>query len=169
MPAEGGKPIDELLEDDLVLVCICRAPRDLEIARLLGWYRIPLASAPKTLRVEWLAFFLTAAFGEDRWSIRFLARLRGYELCRRDELFHDEPDHPRAGEPYYRIDLGPLQSLARPIPSRRWRRLTFLYTTGERLLCAADVHDLNVPVSQADDRLWRLLRERMGGPDGPGR
>jgi hypothetical protein len=41
--------------------------------------------------------------------------------------------------------------------------LTFLYTTGERLLSASDVGDLNVPVSQSDDRLWRLLREREGG------
>jgi hypothetical protein len=86
--------------------------------------------------------------------------VRGYELRRRVELFHDEPDHPRADEPYYRIDLGPLQPLARPVPARRWRRLTFLYTTGDRLLSAEDVSDLNVPVSQADDRLWRLLRER---------
>jgi hypothetical protein len=139
----------------------------MEIARLLGWYRIPLASAPKTLRVDWLAFFLTAAFGEDRWSIRWLAPVRGYELRRRRELFHDEPDHPRADEPYYRVDLGPLQSLARPIPARRWRRLTFLYTTGERLLSAEDVTDLNVPVAEADDRLWRLLRERAGDHPGP--
>ena len=150
----------EVHQDDLVLVAICRTPRDLEIARLLGWYRIPLGSAPKTLRVDWLALFLTAAFGADRWSVRFIAPVRGYELRRRDELFQDEPDHPRAGEPYYRIDLGPLHSLTRAIPARRWRRLTFLYTTGERLLAAEDVADLNVPVTKADDRLWRLLRER---------
>ncbi len=150
----------ELEVDDLVLVAVCPSPRDLEIARLLGWYRIPLASAPKTLRVDWLAFFLTSAFGEERWSVRYLGAVRGYELRRRNELLQDETDHPRADEPYYRIDLGPLQALARPIPARRWRRLSFLYTTGERLLAANDVRDLNVPMTQADDRLWRLLRER---------
>jgi hypothetical protein len=155
----------EVLPDDLVLIAICRSPRDLEIARLLGWYRIPLASAPKTLRVEWLGLFLTAAFGDDRWSVRVVAPVRGYELRRRGELFHDEPDHPRADEPYYRVDLGPLQSLPRPIPARRWRRLTFLYTTGERLVTADDVSDLNVPVTEADDRLWRLLRERTLAED----
>ena len=94
--------------------------------------------------------------------------MRGYELRRRSELFHDAPDHPRAAEPYYRIDLGPLHSLARPIPARRWRRLTFLYTTGARLLAAQDVRDLNVPVTQADDRLWRLLRERETAGSRPG-
>jgi len=150
----------ELEADDLVLVALCPSPRDLEIARLLGWYRIPLASAPKTLRVDWLAFFLTSAFGDERWSVRYLGAVRGYELRRRSELLQEEADHPRAEEPYYRIDLGPLQALARPIPAHRWRRLTFLYTTGERLLTASDVRDLNVPMDQTDDRLWRLLRER---------
>jgi len=150
----------DIRDDDLVLIAVCREPRDLEIARLLGWYRIPLASAPKTLRVEWLGFFLTAAFGEARWSVRHVAQVRGYELRRRGELLRDEPDHPRAEEPYYRVDLGPLNDLPRPIPARRWRRLTFLYTTGDRLLSAEDVRDLSVPVGSSDDRLWRLLRER---------
>jgi len=150
----------DLQDEDLILVGLCPTPRDLEIARVLGWYRIPLASAPKTLRIDWLALFLTASFGDERWSVRHLAPVRGYELRRRADLFHDEPDHPRAAEPYYRVDLGPLRTLARPIPARRLRRLTFLYTTGERLLTAADVRELRVPVSHADDRLWRLLRER---------
>ena len=55
----------EIQDDDLVLVALCKTPRDLEICRLLGWYRIPLASAPKTLRVDWLALFLPAAFGKS--------------------------------------------------------------------------------------------------------
>jgi hypothetical protein len=150
----------DIQDDDLVLVAVVREPRDLEIARLLGWYRIPLATAPKTLRVDWLAFFQTGAFGEGRWSIRSVAPVRGYELRRRDELFLDEPDHPRASDPYYRIDLGPLQTLMRPVKAQRWRRVTFLYTTGERLLTATDLRDLSVPLTKTDDRLWRLLRDR---------
>jgi hypothetical protein len=160
--------MDELQDDDLVLVALCRSRRDLEIARLLGWYRIPLASAPKTLRVDWLAFFLTSAFGRERWSVRYLAPVRGFELRRRGELLRDEPDHPRAEEPYYRVDLGPLRELGRPIPARRWRRLTFLYTTGDRLRSAADVRQLSVSVGDGDDRLWRLLRERGAPADTAG-
>ena len=38
-----------LSDDALVLVAIMPKPRDLDIARLLGWYRIPLKSAPKIL------------------------------------------------------------------------------------------------------------------------
>jgi len=40
---------------DLVLVAVMPNQRDLEIARLLGWYRIPLKSAPKVISVELLS------------------------------------------------------------------------------------------------------------------
>ena len=150
---------------DLVLVALIPSVRDLEIARVLGWYRIPLVSAPKTLRVDWLAFYLTAAFGEERWSVRYAAPVRGYELVRRVDLLRDEPDHPRAREPYYKVQLGPLQRLPRPIPSRSWRRFLFLYTTGHLLLTASDLRQLTVPASSERDLLWRMIRERAE-PDG---
>ena len=35
-----------------------------EIARLLGWYRIPLRTAPKVVAVDYLAFYQPSAFGE---------------------------------------------------------------------------------------------------------
>ena len=146
--------------EDLVLVAVVRHPRDLDIARVLGWYRIPVGTAPKTLRVDWLAFYQTAAFGDERWSVRCVAPVRGYELVRRGELLRDEPDHPRAAEPYFKVQLGPMESLTRPIRSERWKRFTFLYTTGDRLLAARDVTDLTIPSASQRDRLWRMLRER---------
>jgi len=146
--------------EDLVLVAIVRTPRDLEIARVLGWYRIPLATAPKTVRVDWLAFYQTAAFAEERWSVRYAARVRGHELVSRSELMRDEPDHPRAREPYFKIQLGPLETLPNPIPSQRWRRITFLYTIGHRLLSAQDLSELTLPHVQDRELIWRLVRER---------
>src|SRR4030067_995726 len=97
----------EIQPEDLVLVAIVKTPRDLEIARVLGWYRIPLATAPKTLRVDWIAFYQTATFGDERWSVRYVAPVRGYELVTREELLRDERDHPRAKEPYFKLQLGP--------------------------------------------------------------
>jgi hypothetical protein len=156
------------IEDlDLVLVALMPSVRDLEIARVLGWYRIPLVSAPKTLRVDWIAFYLTAAFGEERWSVRYVAPVRGYELVRRIDLLQDEPDHPRAREPYYKVQLGPLQTLSRPIPSSSWRRFLFLYTIGRLLLSAKDLRELTVPSSPERELLWRMIRERAE-PDGIG-
>jgi hypothetical protein len=46
-----------------------------------------------------------------------------------------------------------------PILAGKWKRLTFLYTTGEYLLEAKTINDL---VVDGDERnvLWRSLRER---------
>jgi hypothetical protein len=143
----------------LVLVGVVNNPRDLEIARLLGWYRIPLRSAPKVIAVDYLAFYQTGAFGEEKWQIQYLAPVRGHELTTRAELLRTEPDHPRAKEEYYKIQIGALERLPQPILAGSWRRVTFLYTTGEYLLKAASLKDL---VVQSDERqvLWQALRER---------
>jgi len=59
--------IDFLSPESLILVVLLNNQRDFEIARLLGWYRIPLRSAPKVIAVDYLAFYQTAAFGEEKW------------------------------------------------------------------------------------------------------
>src|SRR5512136_1614065 len=128
----------------LVLVAVMKDPRDLEIARLLGWYRIPLRSAPKVIAVDYLAFYQTGAFGDEKWCIHYIAQVRGHELTTRAELLRTEPDHPRAKEEYYKIQIGALERLPKPILAGNWRRITFLYTTGEYLLKAATINDLVV-------------------------
>jgi hypothetical protein len=143
----------------LILVAILNDPRDLEIARLLGWYRIPLRSAPKVVAVDYLAFYQTAAFGDEKWRIQHYAPLRGHELTTRLELLRDEPTHPHARHEYYKLQLGPLGTLPQPILAERWRRITFLYTTGEYLLRAQTVKDL-VLAEEQRPLLWQALRER---------
>ena len=144
---------------DLILVCVLPGPRDLEIARLLGWYRIPFRTAPKVVAVDGLAFYQPGTFGESGGKIELFAAVRGHELTTRAELLRDEPEHPRASEEYFKIQLGPLERLASPIIADKWRRLTFLYTTGEYLLKARTLNDL---VVQSDERqlLWQSLRDR---------
>lgn len=144
---------------DLVLVAVLNNKRDFEIARVLGWYRIPFKTAPKTVGVDWLAFYQTAKFGEEKWAINYVAPVRGHELTTRAELLRTQPDHPRAKEQYFKVQLGPLERLPRPIPSRKWRRLTFLYTTGERLSGASELNDLIVQSAERET-LWQALRER---------
>lgn len=143
----------------LVLVAVMPEPRDLEIARVLGWYRIPLRSAPKVIDVDALAFYQPGSFGARKWRVEVAARVRGHELTTRAALLADELDHPRAHEEYFKIQLGPLIALPSPILAGRWKRLTFLYTTGERLLSARYLQDL---VVRSEERavLWHALRER---------
>lgn len=146
--------------NSLILVVLINQPRDFEIARLLGWYRIPLRSAPKVVAVDFLAFYQTAAFTDEKWQIKYAAPVRGYELTTRNELLKDEPDHPHAHQEYFKIQIGPLFELPQPIQAAGWKRLTFLYTTGEYLLNARTLSDL---VVQSEERqfLWRSLRERL--------
>ncbi|MCX6066008.1 MAG: hypothetical protein NT121_09665 [Chloroflexi bacterium] len=85
--------------------------------------------------------------------------MRGHELTTRAELLRDEPEHPHAHEEYFKIQLGAVERLKSPIKAEKWRRITFLYTTGEYLLRAKTLNEL---VIQSDERplLWRSLRER---------
>ena len=148
-----------LAPTSLILVAFLPTPRDLEIARLLGWYRIPLRTAPKVVAVDYLAFYQPASFGERGGRIEFVSGVRGHELTTRAELLRDEADHPRANEEYYKVQIGAMEKLTSPILADKWKRVTFLYTTGEYLLNAKSVNDL---VVQSDERqlLWRSLRER---------
>jgi hypothetical protein len=88
-----------------------------------------------------------------------IAPVRGVELTTRRELFRDEEQHPRAEEEYYKIQIGALQALPKPIIAGEWKRITFLYTTGEYLQKANYIKDL---VIKDDERriVWRSLRER---------
>ena len=144
----------------LILVGVIPEPRDLEIARLLGWYRIPFRFAPKVVRVDYVAFYQPSSFGEDHSGrIETFAEVRGVELTTRAELIKEEPDHPRADEEYYKIQIGPLQTMAKPIMAGVWKRITFLYTTGELFSNADTIQDL---VVRTEERkvLWHSLREK---------
>jgi hypothetical protein len=147
-------------ENALILVAVMPNTKDFEIARLLGWYRIPMRMAPKIIDVDYLAFYQTGSFGfEHRWRIEYFAEVLGHELTTRGALLKDEADHPRANEEYYKIQIGPIEKLSPPIPAGEWKRITFLYTLGSLLNEARIVNDL---VVKANDRdvLWKCLRER---------
>lgn len=150
-----------LPETALILVAILPNQRDFDIARLFGWYRIPLKSAPKVISVDYLAFYQTKAFGKmERWQIAYVAQILGHELVRRQDLIRDEPDHPRAHEEYFKLQIGPLQRLENPVPAGDWKRITFFYTTGEQFKTAQTINDLVIKAQDEREILWHSLRER---------
>jgi len=144
----------------IVLVTILPKPRDLEIARLLGWYKIPVRTAPKVIDVDYLAFYQPSSFGEKKWRIEFLAPVRGHELTTRGELLRNETSHPRVNDEYFKIQLGSLIKLPEPILASKWKRLTFLYTTGEYLSKAKTINDLVVR-NYEKQVLWKTLHEKF--------
>ena len=143
----------------LVLVCILPKPSDFEIARMLGWYRIPLRNAPKVISVDALAFYLPSSFGKAGGCLNYTALVRGHELTTRRELLHNEPNHPHANEEYFKLQIGDLVRLPKPILPGKWKRFSFFYTTGEYLQKAETLTDLIV---RNEERLllWKTLRER---------
>ena len=144
--------------DDGVLVALLKRPRDLEIVRAERWYRIPAQHAPARItQAQYIAFYLTRAFGEFKWTIREYAPVQGYELVRRCDLFPAELDHPRANDAYYKLQLGSLIELARPIISRSGRRILFIWTNGEKFSRAVEINDL-LGKGGADDALWGALK-----------
>lgn len=150
----------ELSDDALVLVAIMPKPRDMDIARLLGWYRIPLKSAPKILHPDVIAFYQTSSFPKGHKSqIECYSEVAGVELTTRAELFRDEPDHPRAHEEYFKIQLRSIERLPRPVLADEWKRFTFFYTTGSRLYSAESIRGLAMNARERGD-VWRVLRER---------
>ncbi|MDH4138799.1 MAG: hypothetical protein OEW09_19110 [Anaerolineae bacterium] len=147
----------ELSSSQRVLVAVMNAPRDLEVARDEGWYRIPLKRAPRRVGADYLAFYQTRAFDDEKWAVNYYAPTRRYHLVTRAELLPEEADHPRAADQYYKVEIGPLQRLPRPIPSKRLRRITFIPTTLERLLEAEEINDLWDRGSR-EDRLWEVFK-----------
>ncbi|HSH04545.1 MAG TPA: hypothetical protein VLL52_18690 [Anaerolineae bacterium] len=131
-----------MYSDDSVLVAYLPTPADLDIIRQQNWYRIPQANAPTGFQTVYYAFYLGKKFGPEKWSIPYFAKQLGHELVQRKTLLPTEANHPRANTLYYKVQLGPLQRLERPIISLRWRRVTFFHTTFDRLLQAEEINDL---------------------------
>jgi hypothetical protein len=129
------------------------------------WYRVPEKKAPRGAFLEYIAFYFTAAFGEEAYTVHYYARRLGHELVTRRELLPDEADHPRADERYYKLQLGHLQRREPPIISQRWRRITFIHTTWDRFLVAEEINDLFVEGGEFVDRLYHALRDAGLSPE----
>jgi hypothetical protein len=143
--------------DDLVLVALINNELDLARAREQHWYRIPLRHAPRrAIGVPWIAFYQTKSFGNEKWAVNYYAAAQSWDVVPRRILLPDEPDHPRANEDYYRITLGPLSHLPHPIPSRSWKRITFVLTHWAQIERAWEMNDL-LDANVLERGLWRAL------------
>lgn len=142
---------------DRVLIGVMNRKRDFDLARDEGWYRIPERHAPEcTTDTAILALYFTTAFVEERWAVHWYAEVRGHELVQRRDLFPAESSHPHADERYYKLQIGPLIRRDPPIPSLRWRRVTFIESTWDRFTAAEEINDLYV---SGADGLYVTLKE----------
>ena len=144
-----------------LLVAIMNDLHDWDIVWKNLWYRIPVGSIEGHLKrrwpPQWLAFYQTKNFGEEAYSIRYYGRVAAIELRTRRELFPNEVEGTKTNRHYYQLKLSSLRKLPRPIPSARWRRITFITTTPQKFFTATEVNDL-FDDSPLEDRLWAALK-----------
>jgi len=147
-----------------VLVAIVNNLEDMRLVREAGWYRIPVSSVRKWLwdrwPPRWLAFYQTKVFGPpEAYAVNYYAVVQGTpRVVSRTDLFPDTPrNHPKANRRYYQLLLDALQPLARPIVSRRFRRIVFIPTTFAKFNAAVEINDL-WDESPLEDRLWAILK-----------
>lgn len=134
--------------EDRVLVGVINRRRDLIYARDEHWYRIPLARMKRGVDAEYIAFFLSRAFNERNGAIYYYAERKGLELAYRRDLIPSEPDHPRAGDVYYRVALGTLHEKVPPARNTNRTVISFIHTTWDRFCSARSISELYGPPVQ---------------------
>ena len=144
-----------------VLVAILNNLGDFDMAREQHWYRIPIASVEKWLKHRWpprqLAFYQTKVFGDGAYAINYYAQVHEIREVYRWQLFPERPRDEKSQKRYYKVILGPLRRLSRPIHSRRRRRIIFIPTTWRKFAEAAELNDL-YDESDLEDLLWAQLK-----------
>lgn len=144
-----------------VLVAIIKDKRDFAIAHDRHWYRIPVSSVENMLKdcwpPRWLALYQPKEFGPEQYSVRYYARVLHIDRLFRHQLFPDDPLTEKSRRLYYKLSLDPLRCLPQPILSRRSRRITFIPTTWQKFVEAAEINDL-WDGSKLEDRLWKEFK-----------
>ena len=128
-------------ERDLVLIGVVKRKEDLEHLRKDRWYRIP-GNLSFRRSPHYLAVYPTARCGSGGGGISFYSPIRKITRTRRIDILPEEESHPRAGEWYWKLQLGPIRNLPHRIENRLRRRITFAYTTRKKLLQAQEVGEL---------------------------
>ena len=141
--------------EKLVLVGVVNRGKDLKILLEKRWYRIPLRHAPSK-RPDFIAFYQTRAFGRKGGAVQYYAPVRKFSVTTRKRLLPDEKNHPRAGDGYYRADLGRVRKTPRRIENRSRRRISFGFTTLGKLLKAAEISRL-FDISPIEEIMRRAL------------
>ena len=124
-----------------VLVCVLKTSGDRELLLKEKWYRVPLKHAPRR-KPKYLAFYQPLKFGERGEKIELYGRVKYWMLKKRKELIPEEKDHPRAEDTYLQFMLGRIIKLRKPVLNRRGIRVSFGFTTLDKLRHSPDIRRL---------------------------
>ncbi len=125
----------------IVLVGVLKERRDLKTLLTENWYRIPVKHAPKR-KFDYLAFYQPASFNRRRKRIQYYARVLGCRVIQRRNLLSAELSHPRSRDYYLQVRVGKIKKLSKPVKNVIPRRISFGFTTLNRLLKSKDILQL---------------------------
>ena len=94
-----------------VLIALLKDKSDFAILQEQGWYRIPVASAPKRWPPKWLAFYQPKAFKENAFRVHHYGEVTDIQVVPRNELFPNEFESARSSRQYYKVTLKSLKRL----------------------------------------------------------
>ncbi|MEK7460784.1 MAG: DUF559 domain-containing protein [Patescibacteria group bacterium] len=136
---------EKLSTKETVLVSVLKNPADLHILLTQKWYRIPQAFTPKK-PFSHLAFYQPAIFKKEGKQIRYYAKILSQETAKRIDLLPHQPRHPHAQDIYDKYTFSTIEELPQPIKNIIPRRVSFGFTSLERLITATNLLELyNVP------------------------
>jgi very-short-patch-repair endonuclease len=146
-----------------ILIALLPSQTDLGIAARKHWYRIPTASKNVPLMVQngevkQIAFYQPKIFHDDAFAVRWYANVKKISVVKRKKLFPNEPENPKSGNMYYKIEIDKLLRLPRAIPSLRHRRILFITSTRSRFDKAQEINDLFIE-SPLEEKMWREFKK----------
>jgi hypothetical protein len=155
------------MKTEALLVGIINNIEDFKIMRDQKWYRIPTSQVDKSLKnkwpPEWIAFYFSGAIKNTPFMIYHYGKVKSIIKVSRKELFPLEINNPKSSRMYYKINFDTLETLRKPILSRRWRRIIFIESTFNKFINAVEINDL-FDGSELEDRLWAEFKRNKIEP-----
>lgn len=136
--AEGGRALT-------VMVGPLRGPAHLDLVHRARFYHVPVSAvAASRTAVAYIAFYEGAGRFRARTGVirEYAAVLRVTRVRRSDLPGLTWPARGAPDAPYYRFDLGPIQTLPRPITNPDRLRVAFRFPDLVSLRRAATLRDL---------------------------
>ena len=151
-----------------LLVGIVNTQSDFDIIQNQHWYRIPIDKVKNQLKrrwpPKWIAFYYTNAVKNLPQMIIHYAKVSEIEEVSRQEMFPKEKENYKSKRNYYKVSFKKIETLPKPILSRRWRRIVFINTTYKKFIDAVEVNDL-FDGSRLEVRLWAEMKGKMNSAE----
>ena len=142
-----------------MIVCWLKSKQDRDILLNYGWYRIPVSTnLPDLHRVKYLSFYQSHNFGKESLVIKHYGTIDEKTIVKRKVFFPKEKKNEKSELDYFIIQMKDMNIRKPYLYSKRRRGITFISTTKDKFLKAAELNDL-FHQSPLEDNLWMELKK----------